>query len=174
MKNYEITFITKEDLEDKPIKKALGDDAKIISMQSLGEKQFVYNIKKENRGFYTSVIISILPEKLILLNKKLTLDDDILRFLITEYKENEMKKEKDELIKVEKVLTEEKPKIKTDEKVVEKETKVEDKPKAKAVTPKKEVPAPKVKEEKKEKEEAVSDEDRLKALDKKLDELLKD
>lgn len=190
MKTYEITFITKEDIEKLstggPIKDILTTlDGKILNVSSIGEKQFTYKIKKENKGFYTTVVFEIDPNKLVELNKKLTLVNEILRFLIVIHKENEPVKTKkvDELepIKAKKedaivrtakedVIAISRESVDTKETKAVKKEKPKDTPK-KETKPKKTVVKNKITEIE---TETVSEEDRLKALDKKLDELLKE
>ena len=64
MKNYEITFITSEDLKEKAVKDTIEKfGGKILKTDSLGEKQFAYKIEKQNKGFYTTAIFEMEPEK---------------------------------------------------------------------------------------------------------------
>jgi small subunit ribosomal protein S6 len=186
MKTYEITFITKEEGADKEIKKVFDAlPAKITNTSSIGEKQFTYKIKKENKGFYYTFVFETEPDKLAALNKKLQMSDDVLRFLIISIKPSLLKdktlekvaKPKEEKIK-EKVaeeapIAEIKEEIKEPvkaEKIEKKETKKPDKKVKTEVKPEKAVPTKVTEIE----EETESEEDRLKALDEKLDELLKD
>lgn len=190
MNNYEITFITREDLGEKPFKDLLDSySGNILSISSIGERQFVYPIKKETRGVYTTVLFEVDPSKLSDLNRKLGLTEEILRFLITAKKasamaalaEAEAKAVKveieapkvlenpeelpvpEELSEPKKVTT---PKVVKEVKTVKEKT-VSDKPKeTKTIIAKP--------EKKVEPTPEVSEEDRLKELDKKLDELLKD
>ena len=193
MNNYEITFITREDLGEKPFKDVLDSySGNILSISSIGERQFNYPIKKETRGVYTTVLFEVDPSTLSDLNRKLSLTEEILRFLITAKKasamaalaEAEAKAGKIEIeapkkIEAQKEITapeelsapEELPEpevLPEPKKVVKpkavKEKTVIDKPKEKIAKPEKKIePTPE-----------VSEEDRLKELDKKLDELLKD
>lgn len=170
MKQYEITFITKEDLKEKPVKadiEALG--GKILNISSIGQKQFTYTIKKEKAGIYTTVVFEIAPEKLMELNHKLSLKEDILRHLIILYKA--AKVEVPRLPKPEKTLPEPLKELEAP-----KEEIIKEKPLVKKAEPKKKVvKAPKPsKEAEKIEEETISEEERLKELDKKLDELLKE
>ncbi len=174
MKNYEITFITKEDAKEKPIKAILENlGGKITNISSLGQKTFTYPIKKEKSGFYTTVNFEIEPEKVVDLNKKLGLEEEISRFLIisvkpmaetvavaTEVKKTEIIPEPEKEIVP--VPEEEKP-----EKVVK------PKEKAKPVQKPQKV-SKKVKELIVSLAEPVSEEERMEALDKKLEELLKE
>lgn len=213
MNHYEITFISREEAEKEAVKKIIETfGGKIEQISSLGEKTFVYPIKKENRGFYTTFLFTFEPEKLIELTKKLNLKEEVTRFLIVAIKPNQIKAQiEKELAKTtfeeskkeqitetpkevqietqEKVedqpIIEEKTKEKIEEKVEEPEEKTkkstkkteETKKKTKVVKEIKEKETPKPKKEtpkKAEVEEPVDEEERLKALDKKLEELLKD
>jgi len=182
MKTYEITFITKEDLKEKPVKKLIDDlGGKILATSSLGEKTFTYPIKKEEKGVYTTVTFEIEPEKLLDLNKKLSLEEEILRHLIIIHKAASVYMPKPKEMKAEKVVApeleiaapkEEKelpaPKeMKKIEKPAKKVEKKVVKPKAEKVM---HVPTKAEEIER----ETISEEDRLKELDKKLDELLKE
>lgn len=188
MKTYEITFITKEDVKDKPVKDILtGLDGKILNTSSIGEKQFAYKIKKLDRGFYSTVLFDIEPEKSSDLNKKLSLTEDILRFLIVAKKPSQL------LVKEPKVSKKPEAPIEIAEpkeiaapveieepKKIEKEKPATEKAKpvkkaAKKVEKVVKEEKPKVSKEVTEIEkETESEEDRLKALDEKLDELLKE
>lgn len=185
---YEITFIAKNE-ENSSVKKTIGNlNGKIISESSLGRKRFAYPIKKEDSGYYTTYIFEIDPDKMIELNKELQLKEDVLRYLIlgkkiikeipkvenvkdTEFEKNKKveleiknieKEEKvsDEKItakskKIDKIKKEETPLKKADE-VAKQEIK---KPEVKVVAPEKQMP---------------DEEERLKKLEEKLNELLKD
>jgi len=209
MKEYEITFITKEpfdaapsiklgtsqgkDPKEKPVKaeiEALG--GKILNVSSIGQKNFTYPIKKEKSGVYTTVVFEMDPQKLLDLNKKIGLKEDILRHLIILYKAAKV-----EMPKMPKVPKPEKTLPKEPEKLPEPSfTKVTEGKPAKKVTPQKEirqlaekkpveVAKPKVPKEvdlsavasakaEEIEKETISEEERMKELDKKLDELLKE
>lgn len=166
MNQYEITFIAKEDTKEAPIKKEIESlDGKILQVDSLGEKQFAYKIKKEARGYYTTATFEMAPEKVLELNRQLGLKEEILRFLILTKKAAKI------------VLpAKEKPAIKP---AAKKPTAI-----APAVIPKEKpqpkIPAKPVKAapvkivEATELPAEIGEEERLKALDKKLDELLKE
>jgi len=163
MKTYEITFITKEEIKENPAAKEIEAlDGKVLSSNTLGQKQFAYRIKKETSGFYTTLVFEMAPEKVLELNRKINLNEDILRHVIITYKAAKIQKTKP--VKLEKmppkeIPTEEKPaKIikETPEKIIQKPVKT-------APAKKKAAPKPEANEE-----------ERLEALDKKLDELLKE
>lgn len=203
MKNYEITFITSTDSKEEPVKAAIEKlDGKVLKSDFLGEKQFTYKIEKKDKGFYTTLIFEISPEKVADLNKALLLDEEIIRFLIisaerTDFKApesktkelslekpagqsplggatTELEKEPEKALVVEEnlpVAVKEEPK-----KTIKKEAKPEKKVAKKAKLEKKAEEKPAVKDKKVEEitAEEATEEERLKALDEKLDELLKD
>jgi len=162
MKQYEITYLTREEPKaGAPVAKVIESlDGKITSSSHLGQKQLAYPIKKEKSAFYTTVLFEIPGEKVLELNRKLNLEEEILRHLIISAKVG--------------VISPLAPPLKP-EKAIEK-----------PLVEKPAVPLPEIKEEKPKPlkpkpvrkkpvlEEGVSEEDRLKALDKKLDELLKE
>lgn len=195
MKQYEITFITKEGFttENDPVAKEIASqEGKIINVLPLGQKQFTYPIKKEKSGFYTSVTFELDPEKISNLNRKLGLKEEVLRYLIiiapktkpvtTESATKEKPvKEKEIEKEIEKIVEAEEPE-KREEKIEESDTeeKVEQEIEA-PKEPAKKVKTVKVKKEKPieekpkvEIEEPTDEQERLEALDKKLDELLKE
>jgi len=200
MNQYEITIITRENLKGEPAKKEIENlGGKVLNITELEERQFAYQVKKESSGYYTSIIFEIEPTKVLELNKKIGLNADVLRHLIITHKaaaitapkpaavapvlpavipakeieEIREPKREEELITEEKVsaIKEEKK-----EEVKEKKAKPVKKAVKKEEEPKKVVEEPVTRS--KETEEAIqkelSAEDRLKALDKKLDELLKE
>lgn len=90
MKNYEITFITKEDPKEsvKSILESFG--AKITKTSSMGQKTFVYPIKKEKSGIYTTYLFDIDPEQVQALNRKLDMEEEVLRHLIINLKPSDI------------------------------------------------------------------------------------
>lgn len=166
MNQYEITFITKEDTKEVPIKKEIESlEGKILQVDSLGEKQFAYKIKKESRGIYTTVAFEMAPEKVLELNRQLGLKEEILRFLILTKKAAKIP-----LPAKEKLVT--KPTVRKPVEIAP-VVQIQEKPQPK-------IPAKPVKAAPAKITEVaglpaeIGDEERLKALDKKLDELLKE
>lgn len=174
---YEITYISKN--EQEPVVKNLLKEmqAKIISEEDLGRKRFTYPIGKEQAGFYTTIIFEIDNNKLAKFSQKLKMEDGILRYLIVKKIDvsKTIETPKKEVVS-EKVITEtELPAVEIPKKAkAEKTAKViEKKPKKKTSV----VKVPKIEKvapQKEEKEVTVTEEDRLKKLDEKLDELLKE
>lgn len=158
MKQYEITYLTKEDLKEKPVAKEIESlGGKIINASSLGQKQLAYKIKKQKEAFFTNILFEIEGEKIIELNRKLGLKEEILRHLIVI-----SKKTKEVLPKKPKEIK--KP---VESKPIKEEKKIE---KATAKLPKPE----KITATKKTTESEIDEKERLKELDKKLEELLKE
>jgi ribosomal protein S6 len=229
MKTYEITFITLEEPKDSSVKKDIETvGGKILKISSMGQKTFVYPIGKEKAGFYTTYLFEMEPEKLQDFNRKLAMEEEIIRHLIVSMKPSEIMAENSLEEKI--TSLEEKPETKlmvepemaleiepinaiqsepekaiveettptevpveivtetvVEEKIAEKESfeKTQDKEKPAKKTVKKTVKTEEKAEAKEEKpkkatkevkkEEPINDEEeRLEALDKKLEELLKE
>ncbi|MEK7142822.1 MAG: 30S ribosomal protein S6 [Patescibacteria group bacterium] len=193
MQNYELTFITGEDFKEKTVQKEIETaGGKIIEVKSLGQKDLAYPIKKESRGFYTTVIMTIDPEKVGNLASKLNLKGEILRHIILSSRPGKISKikEKPTPVKEEKLVQEketllaeplapmaEVKEIPQEVKPLEKP----EKPKVPAKVIKKALPKvtkppteAKLKKTEKIQKEEFTQEERLKALDEKLDELLKE
>lgn len=104
--NYELYFILKSSLEEQDIKKeieALESTLKDIGVEKIqtkiqGPKKFAYPIKKQTIGHYVLVNFDLELEnikKIINLEKKLNLSENVLRYLVinqTEYN-NQSKKQ---------------------------------------------------------------------------------
>jgi len=201
---YEITFIAKTETASLQVKNILKEEkAEILFEFPMGRKQFSYPIKKEHAGFYTCIYFEVENQVLDKLTKKLYSEKEILRFLlvksvqnISELK-NYLEKDKKQNIKPRNFKQEIKEPIAKQE-VKENEIK-EEKPAQDEIKPvKTKKPLPKVKksktlkadkkiEEPKEKtaektaktSETVAkdnneEQDRIKKLEEKLDELLKE
>lgn len=197
MNKYEITLLTTEDLKEAPVKKEIeGLGGKVLTTSVLGERQLAYPIKKQTTGIYTTVVFEMEGEKVLELNKKLVMKTEILRQLIIAHKAVQAAKPakpKETLAPETEITVPAETEIiptpvetpepeKTPAKAVkvapEKEAKkspdeTPEKPAkpAKKTLPKTEIKSQKVQEEM---QKELSADDRLKALDKKLDELLKD
>lgn len=187
MQEYEITYLVEN--EEAAQNKVVEDTIKNLSGETVsskpwGQRNLAYPIGKLNTAFYVTVVFNMIPDNIRKLNRTLRLDGNIVRFLIIRGA-NEVIEEKPEDRRYEK-----KPEAKT----------IEIKPKlaepkvvtsvSKPVITKKELPktAP-VKAEKpadieksvkkptpviKSKKEEASDEERLKQLENKLQDLLKE
>jgi len=204
MNKYEITIITLKPFDvaqgkatkenppagGAPVKKEIENlGGKILSVSSIGQRQFVFPIKKETAGYYTVINFEIEPTKVLDLNNKLILEPEVLRHIILTAKAVKIEaprvKKMPEKEKVpEKIEAPEAPKIA--EEPVEKPAKVESPPAGKEIetveakekpvkkTVKKPEVVPVTEAAKEIEAEELSADERLKALDKKLDELLKE
>lgn len=84
MSIYEITYISKD--ENDSVKKIIESaEGKIIFNKSLGRKKFVYPIKHETAGFYTTIVLELDGQKLSQLDKELRMNQEILRYLTISY-----------------------------------------------------------------------------------------
>ena len=92
MKNYEIMFIVRPDVDETTVKstaqsleKVLTDHkAKITLSKELGQKEFAYEIKKFKSGHYFVFNFDTENENAVSeFNRLATIDSDIVRHLIT-------------------------------------------------------------------------------------------
>lgn len=92
MRNYEIMYILKNDL-DEAGRKAVNDElAKILTDcgatingldESLGQRDLAYPIKDETKGFYVVLKVSMGNDAINEFNRKVRINPNVLRFLIT-------------------------------------------------------------------------------------------
>lgn len=91
MKQYEIMFIVRPDLEESANKKVFTDmekvltthGAKVTLAKEMGQKQLAYEIKKQKSGFYYLFNIEANDDKAIKEFDRLALiNDNIIRHLI--------------------------------------------------------------------------------------------
>ena len=89
-KHYELTFIVSGNLAEteqpavltkiKTLLEAQG--AKISRQEDMGRRKLAYPIKHLKHGFYYSWCFNLVPQKLVALNKELSMETQLLRFLI--------------------------------------------------------------------------------------------
>jgi small subunit ribosomal protein S6 len=90
MNKYEMMFIVKATMEAEKVKETAENVKKIaeelgsktIEFKELGEKKLAYPIKKELNGYYFVMQFEASIEAETELNRKATLDENILRHLI--------------------------------------------------------------------------------------------
>ena len=95
MNKYEIMFIVKSDLEEKDVKdtaktyESLLKDvkAKSVSLKDLGSKKFAQPIKKEVRGYYFLINTECNASTVNELDRRMRIDEKILRHLIVKEEE---------------------------------------------------------------------------------------
>ena len=90
MKKYEIMFIVKATQESADVKKTAENAKKILTAEKanvtefkeLGEKKLAYPIKKELNGYYYVMQVEANNEAITEFDRKVKLDENILRHLI--------------------------------------------------------------------------------------------
>lgn len=92
MRNYEIMYILKSDLDEEARKAVNEDLAKIITNnggvvngtdESLGLRELAYPIKKENKGYYVVIKVTMGNEAINEFNRRTRINPNVLRYLIT-------------------------------------------------------------------------------------------
>lgn len=144
MKDYELALLISPHLTETEVKEVVEkvkelvkqNGGQIIGEESWGKKDLAYSINKENQGFYEFVYLSLEPLKIAEIEKKLKLENKILRYMICrvleKVKKAEEKPEKTQKPHTLKTETEKKtPKTKKEttkkaKKQPEKETKIEE------------------------------------------------
>jgi len=80
---YEITFIVLEEEKTKLVKDILEKNkAKILWENSIGRKNFVYPIKKEDAGFYHTIFFDLETNNINEISQLFKLEKEILRYII--------------------------------------------------------------------------------------------
>ena len=90
MHKYEIMFIVKATMESADVKKTAETFKKLVSdlkgtvaeYKELGEKKLAYPIKKELNGYYYVMQVEANNDAITEFNRKVKLDENILRHLI--------------------------------------------------------------------------------------------
>jgi len=102
-RKYELMFITGIKGSEEDRSKTIGDVEKLLSSlggESIeknlwGERTLSYPINNETKGYYVIFNFTLAPEKVIDIEKKLVIREDIVRFIvIRDEKEKFMKKNK--------------------------------------------------------------------------------
>ena len=101
MSFYENTLIAKQDLpvsELKKIKEKYNDlinsnSGKVVKIEEWGLLNLATKIKKYNKGFYIHYKFEGSKETLNEINKKIKIDNTILRYLIVKYKNLDVQNE---------------------------------------------------------------------------------
>lgn len=182
MKSYELIYIIFGDIQESDVKKIQKKvlDAiekiggKVTKEDFWGKKPLAYAIKKQDFGFYVLILCDLPPEKLETLESEIKLIDKVIRHLIT--KKEEIKVKKAVKSKAKKAVSKEEKKVEKAEKPKVEPEKVE-KPKVIKSKPAKPEPVKPLEEKPKkttEKEKVSEDKERAAALDKKLEEILKE
>ena len=95
MNKYEIMFIAKATMESADVKKSAETyknlietlKGKVVEAKELGEKKLAYPIKKELNGYYYVMQVEADKEAIQEFDRKIRLDETILRHLIIRQEE---------------------------------------------------------------------------------------
>jgi len=90
MKNYEISFIVRPDLEKEAVDKIAKDfeeilvknGANILSSKEIGQRELAYAIKGQKTGYYFLINIESENGAIDEFNRLATIDENILRHII--------------------------------------------------------------------------------------------
>ena len=90
MNKYEIMFIVKSTLDEETIKKTSEDlqklinikPSKVVEFKEMGRKNLAYPIKKEVSGYYFVMNVEATHETLAEFDRKVTINENVLRHLI--------------------------------------------------------------------------------------------
>lgn len=90
MNRYEIMFIVKATMEASAIKSTAesfkklieSEKGKVIEFKEMGEKKLAYPIKKELNGYYFVMTVEAGKDAIFEFNRKIRLDESVLRHLI--------------------------------------------------------------------------------------------
>lgn len=95
VQKYDLTLILSSDFskeeQDKVIttvKKIIQDgNAKLDNLAELGEKEFAFFIKKQKKGFYYLLNFSCEPKDVLEIQRKIKLEEKIVRYLVVRIEE---------------------------------------------------------------------------------------
>ena len=86
MANYLLTVLVKNDLDDKAKKSLLdsvtGDFGKLEKEDLWGVKSLSYPIQHQDRAYYAHYEFEAEPNTISAIDKKLKLNEDVLRYLL--------------------------------------------------------------------------------------------
>lgn len=125
--NYQLTILISNKLDEKArqavldvVAKDLGEKAKA---ENWGVRGLAYPIKHEEKAFYAHYNFETEPASIPVIDRKLKLNEDIVRYLLIKIEEKKQKTSKKTVARVEKKEEKtEKPKAEENEEVTESET----------------------------------------------------
>ena len=90
MKNYEISFIVRPDLEKDAIEKLaksyektlVSHKAKVLSSKELGQRELAYTINNQKTGYYYLINVEANDAAIKEFDRLATLDENVLRHII--------------------------------------------------------------------------------------------
>ena len=95
MKQYEIMFIVKPDMEEAEIKKTADSmkkvltdkKAKVVEEKAMGQKELAYEINKVNTGFYYLYVVEATKEAVAEFDRVARINENLLRHLVVKVEE---------------------------------------------------------------------------------------
>lgn len=95
MNNYRLTLIVKEKVEEKE-RQALLDDVvksfgKLTKEDLWGVRPLAYDIEHDSKGYYAHYEFSSEPQTIAALDKKLKLNEEIVRYLLLKHEPRTIK-----------------------------------------------------------------------------------
>jgi small subunit ribosomal protein S6 len=95
MNNYRLTLIIKENLEEKERKALLDDVVKSFGEMTKedlwGVRPLAYEIQHGSKGYYAHYEFSSEPQTIAALDKKLKLNEEIIRYLLLKHQPRTIK-----------------------------------------------------------------------------------
>ena len=90
MNKYEMMFIVKATMEESSVKAAAENvkklaeslKAKVDSFKEMGQKKLAYPIKKDISGYYYVMTMTASKETIKEVNRKMSIDENVIRHLI--------------------------------------------------------------------------------------------
>ncbi len=90
MNKYEMMFIVKATMEESSVKAAAENvkklaeslKARVDSFKEMGQKKLAYPIKKEISGYYYVMTMTASKETIKEVNRKMSIDENVIRHLI--------------------------------------------------------------------------------------------
>jgi len=90
MRNYEVMFILKPDLEEEVIAKFIeryssiitNGGGEVVSVDKWGKRRLAYEIKDLQEGFYVLITFKSEPAVVAELDRVMKIADEMLRFMI--------------------------------------------------------------------------------------------
>lgn len=89
-KKYELTIMVKSDVKDEAREKLVEKlektvkalEGKVVKTMEMGKKQLAYKISGQSEATFMNLVLELPPLAVIQLDKKLTVDKEILRHLL--------------------------------------------------------------------------------------------
>jgi len=85
--NAEVKDEVKDKFVDKTEKVLKALDGSVVRTQDMGRKQLAYKIKNQSEGIYLNMQLEMPAASVIQLDKKLSVDKEVLRYLLVKVSE---------------------------------------------------------------------------------------